>query len=194
MNNIFVSGSKASKILGVSQNTLRSYAKNNKIKFIVTPGGHRRYNINSFMNNPASKSVCYCRVSTPSQKDDLVRQVALMKSKYPTYEIISDIGSGINFQRPGLLKVIDYAIKGMLKTLVVAFRDRLCRIGYSLIEYICLNYSNTKIIIELTSDETPNERMANDLLQIVTVYGAKINGMRSYKLYNQKQPKKIKKP
>jgi putative resolvase len=104
-----------------------------------------------------------------------------MEEKYPDYEIITDIGSGINFQRSGLIKLIDYSISGVLDTLVVAYKDRLCRIGYGLIEHLMLKYSNTNIIIELNNDETANEAMANDILQIITVYSAKINGMRSYK-------------
>jgi len=104
-----------------------------------------------------------------------------MSEKYPEYEIISDVGSGINFKRSGLTKLIDYAIDGRLETLVIAYKDRLCRIGYDLIEHILTKHSNTDIIIDAAKDETINEEIANDILQIITVYSAKINGMRSYK-------------
>lgn len=186
----YISGLKASKITGLHINTLRRYADDGKIEAIVTPGGRRKYNINKFMNDniniknrniPIEFNVCYCRVSSHGQSDDLERQVEFMKNKYPTFEIITDIGSGINFERPGLKKIIDYAIEGKLKKLAISYKDRLCRIGYSLIEYILTKYSNTQIIVELEKVETVNEEIANDLMQIITVYTAKINGMRSYK-------------
>jgi putative resolvase len=186
----YISGLKASKITGLHINTLRRYADDGKIEAIVTPGGRRQYNINKFMNDniniknrniPIEFNVCYCRVSSYGQSDDLERQVEFMKNKYPTFEIITDIGSGINFERPGLKKIIDYAIEGKLKKLAISYKDRLCRIGYSLIEYILTKYSNTQIIVELEKVETVNEEIANDLMQIITVYTAKINGMRSYK-------------
>jgi putative resolvase len=105
----------------------------------------------------------------------------MMSQKYPNHIIISDIGSGINFKRPGLRKIINYAILGRLEELVVAHKDRLCRIGYDLIEYILLTYSHTKIITDIQSIESDSERITKDLLEIITVYGAKLNGKRKYK-------------
>jgi len=98
---------------------------------------------------------------------------------YPNYEIISDIGSGINFKRPGLIKIIDYAIKGELKEIIL--KDRLCRIGFDMLEHIFTTYSNTNIIIEYKNkEETPEMEIASDILQIMTVFVAKNNGLRSH--------------
>lgn len=185
----YVTGKQASEKTGLHANTLRKYADDGIIDSIKTPGGVRRYNIEKYVKENATisgtatdkVSACYCRVSTHAQSDDLERQVAFMTSKYPEFEIITDIGSGINFERKGLQKIIDYAIAGRLAVLVVSYKDRLCRIGYPLIEHILTKYSNTKIIVELEKVETVNEEIANDLMQIITVYTAKINGMRSYK-------------
>ena len=113
-----------------------------------------------------------------------------MKERYPNHEIISDIGSGINFKRKGLIKIIDYALEGNLEQLVIAYKDRLCRIGYDLIEYLLLKYSDTEIILDSEKIETLEEEISNDILQIINVYSAKINGMRSYK---SKQIQKIRK-
>lgn len=185
----YVNGKTATIRLGISLNTLRTYANQGKIDVIKTKGGIRRYNIEKYIkdnvNNPVEIEtkyrVCYCRVSSYGQKDDLDRQVAYMQEKYPNFEIVTDVGSGINFDRKGLQKIIDYAIEGKLEKLAVAYKDRLCRIGYNLIEYILTKYSNTEIIIDNDKSETVNEEIANDLMQIITVYTAKINGMRSYK-------------
>lgn len=187
--NEYVSGAEASKILNLHQKTLRHYAATGKIKFIRSNGtnGKRLYNVNDYLGIQQHKvkknnmKICYCRVSSNGQSDDLKRQIDYMRKKYPNHVIISDIGSGINFKRPGLVKLIDYAVKGELKEVVLNYKDRLCRIGFDMIEHIFSTYSNTNIIIEHENeDETPEMEIANDILQIMTVFVAKNNGLRSH--------------
>lgn len=184
-NRRLVKLSEAARITGLGKQTVARYARIGLMKFVATPGGQRLYDVNSLNSNSEEDAdkvnICYCRVSTHGQKDDLQRQIAYMSEKYPDHEIVTDIGSGINFKRPGLMKIIDIGIAGNLGQLVVAYKDRLCRIGYDLIEHILLTYSNTDIVIDTAREETLNEEIANDILQIITVYSAKINGMRSYK-------------
>jgi len=197
MDKKFIGGKAASMIIGVHQQTLYKYADEGTIETIRTPGGKRLYNIQGFLekntNAKNRKKVCYCRVSTRNQKNDLERQIKYMKSKYPDYEIIRDIGSGINFKRKGLQRLIRYAINGDLEKLAIAHKDRLCRIGYELIEFILQTYSKTEIIIEEVKKESPEEEVVNDLLQIITVFGARVNGLRSYKklMKNDKRLSKI---
>lgn len=129
------------------------------------------------------KNISYCRVSSLKQKDDLKRQMEYVKRKYPKNFIISEIGSGMNNKRKGFLKIIDYAIKGELNELVITYKDRLCRFGYELLEHIIKKYSNGKIIIlNKKSDEKVEDQMTADILSIMNVYVAKINGIRSHKL------------
>jgi putative resolvase len=104
-----------------------------------------------------------------------------MKSKYPKHELIEDIGSGINLNRRGLKKIINLAIEGKVGEVVVAYKDRLCRFGYELIEDLIHRYSNGKIIIE-----NKEEELAKDVLQIMNIFVAKMNGMRKYTKNNQK--------
>lgn len=183
--NRFYKLADASRLTGIGKQTLQNYAKTERIRSITTPTGRRTYDISTLIaqteTSSVSKEVCYCRVSTNGQRPDLARQIEYMEEKYPEYEIVSDVGSGINFKRPGLQKIIKYAIEGTLKTLVIAYKDRLCRIGYDLIEHILETYSETDIIIDSPTEETINDEIANDIIQIITVYSAKINGMRSYK-------------
>lgn len=181
--------SEACKITGLCSKTLTRYAKSGKIKTIILPTGRKRYDVSTLRNRLANveltrtirREVCYCRVSTHGQKDNLNNQIKYMKTKYPDYERITDVGSGINFKRPGIKTIIDYAIKGELATLVVSYKDRLCRIGYDLLEHIFTTYSNTRIIIDANQEETVNEEMARDIVEIITVYSARLHGMRSYK-------------
>ena len=105
-----------------------------------------------------------------------------MKDKFPTYEIIKDIGSGLNFNRSGLNKLLEMAINGEINEIIVAYKDRLARFGYELIENIVNKYSNGKIIVLNKEEEkTPLEEISKDILAIMNVYVAKINGLRKYK-------------
>jgi putative resolvase len=126
--------------------------------------------------------ICYARVSTLNQKDDLERQKELLKEKYPNYLLVEDIGSGMNLTKKGLLKIIDLGINGLLEELVIVHKDRLARFGYDLIEYIIEKHSNGKITIMNDKKEIePEEEMVEDVLQIMNVFVAKMNGRRKYK-------------
>ena len=201
----------ASKKLGVHWQTLRNWEKQGKIKTIRSPGGKRYYDINNFIvdieNNNSDikeinvkddnteinvkddnteiknikRKICYCRVSSYSQKPELENQIKYMTEKFPNHEILYDIGSGINFNRPNLNKIINYGIKNELEELAIAYKDRLCRIGYELIEKILIENSNTNIIIEKDEIKSPEEELTNDLIEIITVFSSKLYGIRSYK-------------
>jgi putative resolvase len=184
----FYSSKEACAKLGVCRKTLQTYAKNGKIKFTTTEGGWRKYDVEGYLkeNNLTEKiKVCYCRVSSHDQKEDLIRQVAYLTEKYPTHEIIKDIGSGINFKRKGLQKIIDLAIEGKLSELVITYKDRLCRIGYDMLEHILKKYSRTEIIIENAEIKTTNQEITEDLIEIITVYSSRLHGSRSYKIDNE---------
>lgn len=206
MTDKFVSRKIALNTLGISPLTLIKLADNQKIEIIRTEGGQRKYNIDKYIrenkinikptnissttnknnipaNNIVKVNICYIRVSTIAQKNDLNRQRQYMTKKYPDYEIIEDIGSGINFNRKGLRKIINMAIEGKINKLIVAYKDRLTRFGFELIEDLVKNYSNGEIIIINESDDKkePKDELVEDVLQILNVYTAKMNGLRKYK-------------
>ncbi len=98
------------------------------------------------------------------------------------YEMITDIGSGLNDKREGYKKIVDYAIKGELELLVVAYKDRLTRFGYDMIEWIIKNYLNGEIkVLNKKEEETPTEELSKDIVAIMNVYVTKINGLRKYR-------------
>jgi len=186
--NKYIKVQKAAERLGVHKRTLYNWGRLGKIEMIRTESGHRLFNVDKYLKENEKKvgiekrrKICYCRVSTLGQKDDLKRQVKLMKKKYPDYELIEEIGSGINFKRKGFNKILDYAIKGEVDEVVIAYKDRLCRIGYELVERIIKEYSDGKIIIVNEEKETPEEEIVKDLMQIINVYSAKLNGKRKYR-------------
>lgn len=102
-----------------------------------------------------------------------------MKERYPDYEIISDIGSGLNFNRSGLNKLINYSLNREIGEVVVSYKDRLARFGIELIERI-INYSDGKLIILNSYDNSPQEELTKDLVLIMNVFSAKLNGSRRY--------------
>ena len=188
VNEKYVNAKEAKKLLGVHSMTLRRWDKSGKIETMRTTGGHRMYNIEKYMreNNKNKKeekrvNVCYIRVSTKKQEEDLDRQREYMKKRYPEYEIIEDIGSGINFNRAGLKRIIHMGIEGKIEKLIVAYKDRLTRFGYEMIEEIITKYSKGEIIIiNKTEKKNAQEELAEDVIQILNVYTAKMNGLRKY--------------
>ena len=187
---------KFAKSLGVSIQTLRNWDKEGKLKpTYVTENGYRYYSedlLNKFrniknVNKIKKKNILYARVSTKSQKDDLDRQVDNLKqyaySKGYSFEIITDIGSGINYKKEGLLKMINLVECGEVDRIIVLYKDRLIRFGYDLIEYIC-KLNDTKIEIVDNSTISKEQELTEDLIQIITVFANKLYGARSKKTVN----------
>ena len=175
------------KILKVHYQTLYRMEKRGEIEVMRSKGGHRLYNLNKYlrdnnMNDALKESICYCRVSSKKQSGDLKRQVERMQRKYPDHRIVKDIGSGLNMKRKGLQEIIDLAINGKIKEVVIAYKDRLARFGYEMIEWIVTKYSQGEIIVmNKKEEETPEEEITKDIIQIMNVYVAKLNGRRKYR-------------
>ena len=145
-------------------------------------------NLDTSNNIDGKVNTCYVRVSSQGQANDLERQKEQMMSKYPNHMIIEDIGSGLNFNKRGLKKIIYMAIDGKINELVIAYRDRLTR--YELIEELIKKYSNGKITILNEKEQlTPEEEIVQDVMSILNVYVAKLNGIRKYRK-NTKNNKK----
>ena len=187
---------KFAKSLGVSIQTLRNWDKEGKLKpTYVTENGYRYYSedlLNKFrniknVNKIKKKNILYARVSTKNQKDDLNRQIDNLKqyaySKGYSFEIITDIGSGINYKKEGLLKMINLVECGEVDRIIVLYKDRLIRFGYDLIEYIC-KLNDTKIEIVDNSTISKEQELTEDLIQIITVFANRLYGAKSKKTIN----------
>jgi putative resolvase len=187
-NETYLNPKDASELFNVTVRTLFNWEKTGKIKCIRTDGNHRRYLLSSFpkIKNISSsrRKICYCRVSTKSQQSDLERQVQFFKNKYPDYEIVRDVGSGLNFKRKGLQAILDSAEKGDVEEIVVTHPDRLCRFGFELIERIVQKY-NGKIVVLDKEKTSPEQELVNDLISIVTVFSSRLYGLRSKSFKNK---------
>lgn len=170
---------KASKITGLHPNTLRKYADNGTIPCYRLPNGDRRYDVSSFIRSRRTV-ICYSRVSTVKQKDDLERQVQYLEERYPDSERISDIASGLNFKRKGLASVLERAMSGECLTVVVSHRDRLARFGFDLIEYL-IQRSGGEVVVLNQLDTSPHSELVADLMAVVTVFSARLHGLRNYR-------------
>ena len=186
----YLSPKEASKLLGVHWQTLRNWDRNGVIDTIRSQGGKRFYNVKKYMRenglveSKEKKNICYCRVSSLGQKSDLENQVNFMKSKYPNHDIITDIGSGLNFNRLGLNKIINLGLNKDINELVIAYKDRLARFGFELLQTIIEEWSHGKIVVLYNNDDSPQDELTKDLVSIINVFSAKLNGMRKYKNNN----------
>ncbi|MDO9464680.1 MAG: IS607 family transposase [bacterium] len=177
----YINTREAARKLGVHSNTLRNWANGNKIKHIKTPGGQRRYDVDNFLGEQKEAArICYCRVSSYKQKDDLERQVQFMRNRFPEATIVKDIGSGINFKRKGLYAILERAMQGDCIELISAHRDRLCRFGFDLIKWI-VEKSGGRIVVLNDNNLSPEAELTQDLLTILHVFSCRMHGLRSYK-------------
>jgi predicted site-specific integrase-resolvase len=170
----------ASEVLGLHPNTLRKYANEGQIKTIKTESGQRLFDVDSYLGDKKDfKIVCYCRVSSYKQKDDLERQVSYMQQRFPNAETIKDIGSGINFKRKGLTALLDRVLQGEKLRLVVAYKDRLARFGFEMLEYM-VKQNGGEVMVLNRIDCSPQEELTKDLLNIIHVFSCRMHGLRKY--------------
>ena len=122
--------------------------------------------------------------SSHKQKDDLKRQVENIKmymlAKGYRFEVIEDIGSGINYNKKGLNELINKITNREVDKVVVLYKDRLLRFGFELIENLCKKYG-TKIEIIDNTEKTEEKELVEDLVQIITVFSCKLQGKRANK-------------
>ncbi|TWH50479.1 IS607 family transposase [Dulcicalothrix desertica] len=186
MSTNYVPPRVAASKLGVSTKTLERWLEAGKIEGIFTQGGQRRYNLDSIIpvrrGNPADErvTVLYARVSSRSQKTEMQQQVNFLKSRYPDAEIITDIGSGLNFKRKGLQALLDRVLSNTIKLVVVAHKDRLCRFGFDIISWLCTR-QQTEILVLDQKNLSPEREMVEDILAIVHVFSCRLYGLRKYK-------------
>lgn len=176
----YVALREAVKVTGLHPNTLRKYADDGTIESYKLPNGARRFDLSGFVNQRGAV-ICYARVSTPKQKEDLDRQCTFLKQRYPDAELIRDIGSGINYKRKGLRSILERAIRGDRITLVVTYRDRLVRFGFDLLEWI-IERAHGEIVVLNQIDTSPMDELTRDLVAIITVFSSRIHGLRSHKI------------
>lgn len=179
---------EAAKIRGVSIETLRRWEKVGKLKPAdKTEGGHRRYRVADLLrvNNPNLRfTVTYARVSTPTRKSNLATQEAVLngyceQQGWENIYNLSDVGSGLNYKKRGLLKLIDMLQKDEVERLIITDKDRLLRFGSELVFALCEGNHTEVIILNRPTEQTPEQEMVEDIMAIITVFSARLYGRRS---------------
>ena len=191
---MYVSIGQTAEIIGVAVSTLRRWDKAGSfMPDFRTKGGHRRYKIKritkEFTNTPENRSqtritIAYSRVSSADQKLDLVRQTKRLseycKKNNWNYEVISDLGSGINYKKKGLTKLIDLICSNKVSRIVLTNKDRLLRFGSPLLFKLCKFFDVEVIILEEQDHKTFEQQLVADVIEIMTVFTAKMHGRRSH--------------
>jgi predicted site-specific integrase-resolvase len=184
MDDTFITTKKAKEILCITAKTLRMWDSENKIRTIRAPSGIRRYNLKDIQDiiswsshTNQKQKICYRRVSSAKQMDDLKRQQDFFRSKFPDYKLVTDVGSGINWKRKGLKTILEQSMQGNISEVVVAHRDRLCRFAYELLGWI-FSYNGIKLVVlNQEKDESPDSELTDDILSI---YSCRKMGKRRY--------------
>ena len=190
-----VKASEASQYYKTSISNIRKWARDGSIPVQQTPKGHYNYIIpvptkntvvqdNEDQNFP--KEIIYTRVSSKKQKEDLQRQSRYLSTFYPSYHLITDIGSGINYRRKGFKTILEQLIKGNIKKVVVAYKDRFTRFGFDYFQWMFQQYG---AVLESMDQEELDSRedLLSDLMEVITVFTARYYGRRKYKTDKESQ-------
>lgn len=200
----YVSSAKVREVFDIAPETLRGWAVKGVInaRSITNVSGRKTwlYDLESIGSrlepgvdeSTSSKSstkqrstIIYCRVSSKKQLPDLERQKTLLETAFPDSEVITDIGSGLNYNKPGLSKLVEMVCREQISRIVVTFKDRLLRFGYELFEKMCKEHSVQIVVFtDQQSDQSSHEDMETnelqeDLLSIVNVFVARRNGKKA---------------
>ena len=196
-NKVYTLNQFAARI-GVTPQTLRTWHKEGRLTpAFITDGGHRRYTHKQYLefvgetsNQTTKLNIGYVRVSSKKQSDDLTRQAQLMENyliaKGKPFKIIQSVSSGINYKNPQLHDLIRMVVNKEVDTVYVIYKDRLVRFGFELLEFL---FNEFGVSIEVVNQhfESAQEELVTDLIQIITVFSAKLNGKRKTKVQNFKK-------
>uniref|UniRef100_A0A7C4FCJ8 IS607 family transposase n=1 Tax=Ignisphaera aggregans TaxID=334771 RepID=A0A7C4FCJ8_9CREN len=175
--------------LGISYATLREYVKRGWIKPVVLESGRWRFREEDVERLAGivkpKKAILYARVSSSTQRDDLERQVKALEewaknNNIANYEVVTDIGSGLNEERRGFKKVLRLAVEKKISKIVVAYPDRLTRFGFETLKEL-LSAFGVEVVVLNQEDKDPKEELVEDLITIISHFAGKLYGMRSHK-------------
>jgi putative resolvase len=191
----------AATMIGVSIKTLHRWEASGKISCTRTVGGHRRVSLveirrltgdfhegndDDKLEAPGSAGVAvYCRVSSHEQKvkGDLDRQVRVAvkhckASELGNPRVYTDVGSGLNAKRGGLKKLCNAIERGLVRRVVVTYKDRLTRFGFGYLDRYFKSHGASITVLRQAATRSMHEELVDDLVAIVTSFSGRVHGMR----------------
>ena len=183
------------KLLNVTVKTLQNWDKQGILKAYRTPTNQRFYTeeqlnkvlglSNKNQEEKTGLKIGYCRVSTYNQKNSLQNQEEFLRSYTNAKgiildEVLTDIGSGINYNRRNFNKILELVEAGEVLEIYVTYKDRFVRFGFDWFNTFCEKHG-AKIIILNQPSTSPEQELAEDLLNIVTMFSERNNVLRTYK-------------
>ncbi len=179
------------KLIGRTTNTLQKWDRQGILKAHRSPTNRRYYTHDQYLQyrglvaQEQGLTIVYSRVSGVAQKHDLVKQINALETYCKQQSItvdewMSDIGSGLNYKRKQFNRLMEMIELGQVRRLIIAHRDRLVRFGYDYFEALCQRH-HTEIVIINGENFSPEQELVRDLLAIVTVFSARLHGLRSYR-------------
>jgi putative resolvase len=186
--------SEAGVKLGIHPSTLRRWEHQGLVVPDRTAGGHRRYDLVTLMplagklvdeSEKHRTTIAYARVSSHDQKADLIRQCQVLESfcaaKGWEFELVQDLASGLNYDKRGLKLLLKRLCNGEVDRLVLTHKDRLLHFGAELVFSLCEHFGTEVVLINARGDASVEEDLASDVLEIITVFSARLYGSRSHK-------------
>lgn len=180
------------KLISRTTNTLQKWDREGKLKAHRSPVSNRRYytheqylQYRGLVAQEQGLTIVYSRVSGVAQKPDLVNQVKALEAYCTQHSIavdewMQDVGSGLNYKRKQFNRLMEMVEVGQVKRIIIAHRDRLVRFGYEYFEAFCERH-HTEIVIINGHTMSPEQELVRDLIAIVTVFSARLHGLRSYR-------------
>jgi putative resolvase len=179
------------ELIGRTTNTLQKWDRKGILKAHRSPTNRRYYTHDQYLAyrglvaQEQGLTMVYARVSGIAQRPDLVNQVKALRAYCQERHIhvdewLSDIGSGLNYKRKNFLRLMEMIELGQVRRLIIAHHDRLVRFGYDYFEAFCKRH-HTEIIVINGEAMSPDQELVRDLLAIVTVFSARLHGLRSYR-------------
>lgn len=194
IQDVTVSIGEAAKELGVSVDTVRRWADADKLKSVRAPSGHRRFYLTDLKRLTPRElkqlderiTINYARVSSHDQKQDLIRQAQVLEAFSAAngwqYETIQDLGSGLNYNKKGLQKLLKRIMQGDVGRLVLTHKDRLLRFGAELVFAMCEEFETEVVIVNKSQVEaTFEQELVQDMIELITVFSARLYGSGSQK-------------
>jgi len=179
------------QLIGRKVKTLQKWDREGTLRAHRSPTNRRYYTHDQYLTyrglvaQEQGLTIVYARVSGMAQKPDLANQVNALQAyckqrSLKVDEWMSDIGSGLNYKRKQFNRLMEMVELGQVRRIVLAHRDRLVRFGYDYFEAFCERH-HTEIVVINGESLSPEQELVRDLMAIVTVFSARLHGLRSYK-------------